>query len=285
MALAPEAVSLKTLLQHAELDIRAQAPGAIHRYETTLMGEPLAIELTSVELTARPDSALMIRAEAALDDKPVTVKLQGEPLATLLQHPTGPWPSLALEVRSDVIRLDANGSVTRPLEAKGFDVRYTLNGPDIDALLPLQGAWSLAGHYADQPDRHVFDELKVTVGKSDIDGRIVLHLDKPRPRLVAKLDAGQLHVDEILPNSAGETSTAADLDQPLDIGGLGAIDLDVELEIGRLEGLEKPVQDIRVSAQANARDLTLTWQRTVSVPGSWRAMPILPCRLTHLPGS
>jgi uncharacterized protein involved in outer membrane biogenesis len=257
MALAPQTVSLKTLLQHAELDVRAQAPSAIHRYETILMGEPLAIKISSVELTARPDNALMIRAEAALDDKPVTVKLQGEPLATLLQHPTGPWPSLALEVRSDVIQLDASGSVARPLETKGFDIRYTLNGPDIDALLPLQGAWSLAGHYADYPGRHVFDELKVTVGRSDIGGRIAIYQDGQRPRLVANLDAGQLHVDDMRQDTAGEATAATLLDQPLDIGGVDAVDLDIELRIRRLEGLEKPLQDIRASAQANARGLTL----------------------------
>jgi uncharacterized protein involved in outer membrane biogenesis len=256
-ALAPQAVSLKTLLQHARLDVRAQAPGAIHRYEAILMGEPFAIELSSVELTARPDSALMIRAEAALDDKPVTVKLQGEPLATLLQHPTGPWPSLALEVRGDDIRLDASGSVAHPLEAGGFDIKYVMSSPDIAALLPLQGAWSLTGHYADQPDRHVFDDLKITLGESDIGGRIVLHLDEPRPRLSANLNSGQLHVDEILPDNAGETSTAASLNQPLDVGGLGAIDLDIDVRIRRLEGLEKPVQNVLLTAHADGRSLTL----------------------------
>ncbi len=257
-ALTPQAVSLKTLLQHAKLDVRAQAhQGAIHRYETILMGEPLAIKLSSVELTARPDTALMIWAEATLDDKPVTVKLQGEPLAALLQHPTGPWQTLALEVRSDDIHLDATGSVAHPLEAEGFDVRYALNGPDIAALLPLQGAWSLAGHYADQPDRHVFDELNVTVSKSDIGGRIALHLDRPRPRLSANLNSGQLHVDEILPDNTGETSAAASLNQPLDIGGLGAIDLDVELRVRRLEGLAKPMQDILLAAHADSQTLTL----------------------------
>jgi uncharacterized protein involved in outer membrane biogenesis len=256
-ALAPKAGSLKTLLQHARLDIRAQAPGAIHRYETTLMGEPLAIKLASVELTARPDTALTIRAEATLDDKLVTVKLQGEPLATLLQHPTGPWPSLNLEVRGDVIQLDASGSVARPLEAEGFDVEYDLSGADLGDLLPLQGAWSLAGHYADLPDRHVFDELKLVLGRNDISGHIIYHQDGSRPRLVADLDAGQLHVNEILPDTAGETSTATGLDQPLDIGGLGSIDLDVEVRVRQLEGLEKPVQNVLLRVHANEQNLTL----------------------------
>jgi hypothetical protein len=160
-------------------------------------------------------------------------------------------------VRGDDIHLDASGSVARPLEAGGFDIKYVMSSPDIAALLPLQGALSLTGHYADQPDRHVFDDLKITLGKSDIGGRIVLHLDEPRPRLSANLNSGQLHVDEILPDNAGETSTAASLNQPLDVGGLGAIDLDIDVRIRRLEGLEKPMQDILLAAHADSQTLTL----------------------------
>jgi uncharacterized protein involved in outer membrane biogenesis len=256
-ALAPETVSLKTLLQHAELDIRAQAPGAIHRYATSLMGKPLDLVLSSIDATARPGTALTINAGATLNGRPVTVKLQGEPLAALVQRPTGPWQALKLEVRGDDIRLDATGSVTDPLEAEGFDISYTLSGPELAALLPLQGAWSLAGHYADQPDRHVIDELKVTLGRSDIGGRIVLHQGGQRPGLVANLDSGQLHLDEILPDTAGETPAIADLDQPLNIGGLGAVDLDVEVRVRQLEGMAMPVQNVLLSAHANGQNLTL----------------------------
>jgi uncharacterized protein involved in outer membrane biogenesis len=255
--LAPGAVSLKTLLQHAELDIRAQAPNAAHRYATTLMGRPLDLALSAVEATARPGTALTIRAEAALNAKPVTVHLQGEPLAALVQSPTGPWQKLALEVRGDDIRLDASGSVARPFEAEGFDVRYALSGADIDALLPLQGAWSLSGRYADGPDRSVFDELKVSLGRSDIGGRIVVYQGGQRPRLVANLDSDQLHLDDILPAKAGETTVAADWEQPLDMGGLGAVDLDVEVRVRRLEGLAKPMQDILLVAHASGESLIL----------------------------
>jgi uncharacterized protein involved in outer membrane biogenesis len=255
--LSPQAVSLKTLLQHAELDIRAQGADATYQYATNLMGRPLDLTVSSVEAMARPGNALTIRAEAALNDKPVTVKLRGEPLAALLQRPTGPWQALALEVRGEDIRLDASGSVALPFEAGGFDVNYALRGAELDALLPLQGAFSLSGHYADHPDHHLFDELKVTLGGSDIGGRVVVYQDGQQPRLVANLDAGRIHVDDILPVNAGETGTAAGWDQPLAIGGLGAVDLDVEIQVGRLEGLARPMQDIRLGAQASGQTLTL----------------------------
>ena len=160
-------------------------------------------------------------------------------------------------MRGADIRLDASGSVARPLEAEGFDVSYALNGPDINALLPLQGDWSLTGHYADQPDRHVFDNLKATLGNSDIGGRIVLHQDGQRPRLSANLDSGRLHVDDILPDTAGETPAATDLDRPLELGGIDAFDLDVEVRVRRLEGLARPVQDVLLITRTSEQQLTL----------------------------
>ena len=256
-ALASEAASLKTLLQHAELDIRAEAADAAYQYATQLMGRPLDLAVSSVEATARPGTALTIKAEATLNDKPVSVQLQGEPLAALLHRPIGPWQALALEVRGVDIRLDATGSVAEPFQAGGFDVSYALSGTELDTLLPLQGAFSLSGHYADHPDRHLFDELKVTLGSSDIGGRVAVYQEGPRSRLVANLNADRIHLDDILPVNAGETRATDAWDQPLAIGELGAVDLDLEVRVRQMEVMAKPIQDIRLDAQASGETLIL----------------------------
>lgn len=257
LALAPEPVGLETLLQHAELEVQAEASDSILSHTTDLMGDPLDLVLTSVRASARPGSALTVRGVAALNGKPHTVTLQGEPLTALAKRPAGPWQDLALEVRGDAIRLDARGSVARPLEAGGFDISYTLGGPDINVLLPLQGPWSLAGHYADRPDRHVFDALKVTLAGSDIGGRIVLHQGGLHPKLLANLDAGLINLDKFVPEYAAQPTDVDGLDRPLDLNGLAAIDLDVMLGIRRIEGLAKPVQDILLTAKAGRQRLVL----------------------------
>ena len=249
--------ALDTLLRHAGLDVRAKTPDAIYRYATSLAGNTNELRLSSIEITAQPGEALTLRARAALNDKPVTIKLRGESLAALAQRPAGPWQELALEVRGDDIRLDATGSMAHPLQAGGLDIRYALSGPDIGRLLPLRGAWSLAGHYADLSDRHVFDELKARVGRSDISGRIVFHQGGSRPGLVAKLDSGELHVDEILPRKAAETTASPDLSRPLEIDELAALDLDIEARIRRLEGLAKPVNNIMLTVHASEQNLML----------------------------
>jgi uncharacterized protein involved in outer membrane biogenesis len=248
---------LDTLLQHVSLEVHAQAPDAIYRYATSLAGNTNELRFSSVEITAQPGAALTLRGMAALNDRPVTVRLQGESLAALAQRPAGPWRDLALEVRGDDIRLDATGSVAHPLQARGFDIRYALSGPDIGRLLPLRGAWSLAGHYADPPNRHVFDELKARIGRSDINGRIVLHQGGPRPELVARLDSGRMHIDQILPGERADATAATGLDQPLDIAALAALDLDIEARVRRLEGVAKPVKNILLSVHASEQNLTL----------------------------
>ena len=254
---SPEAFSLKTLLQQAELDIHAQAPDSLYQYATSLMERPLDFTLSAVKATARPDTPLTITAEAALNGKPVAMRLQGEPLAALVQRPTGPWQTLALEIRGDDIHLDATGSVARPFETTGFDISYTLSGADINTLLPLQGAWSLSGQYADHPNRNAFDQLKVRLGRSDIAGRVLIYQDAQRPRLVANLNARRILLDEILPESNVKTAAEADWDQPLNISGMATFDLDVDARIQQLDGLAKPMRDIRLDAHADGQTLTL----------------------------
>ena len=255
--LAADAVSLQTLLQHAELDVHARAADTKLSYATTLMGRPLELAVFSVKANARPGDGLKISAEAALNGAPLTAKLRGEPLAELLQRTTGPWNELALELRGQGIRFDATGSVAEPFDAAGFDVSYTLNVTDIAALLPLRGALSLTGRYADHADRRVFDALEVTLGRSDVAGRVAIREDGQRFRLVAKLDSSRLHLDEALPLDETDSAATAGWDQPLHIGGLGAFDLAIELRVGRLEGLAKPLRDIRLGAQASDQTLTL----------------------------
>ena len=256
-ASSPEAVGLKTLLQKAELDIHAQAQDALYQYATSLMERPLDFTLSAVKATARPGTPLIITAEAALNGKPVAMRLQGEPLVALVQRPTGPWQTLALEIRGDDIHVDASGSVARPFETAGVDISYTLSGADISTLLPLQGAWSLSGQYADHPDRNAFEQLKLTLGRSDIAGRVLIYQDAQRPRLVANLNARRILLDEILPESNVQKAAEADRDQTFNIAGMATFDLDIDARIQQLGGMAKPVRDIRLDAHADAQTLTL----------------------------
>jgi uncharacterized protein involved in outer membrane biogenesis len=255
--LGPESVSVRTLLQHTELKIHAQTQKDSYAYTGTFLGQQLDLGVSSIEASARPGDALTVTAEGAVNDRPVRATLKAEPLAALVQRPTGPWRTLTLQLRGEDARLDAAGSVARPLEAEGFDVSFSASGANIATLLPLQGAWSINDRYSDQADHSVLDELKLTVGDSDIGGRVAAYPHGPRTRVVANLQATRLDLDDILPTGAGNTLDAGAFDQRLDVGGLSRIDLDADIRIQRLEGLAKPMQDIRLEAHADEQRLAL----------------------------
>jgi uncharacterized protein involved in outer membrane biogenesis len=251
-------VTPASLLQHARVDARVAATDSIYRYSTDLMGQPLGIALTSLQATARAGEAIEFSASATLNDRPVNATLRGESLASLLLNPEGPWQNLALEVRGDVLRIDATGSVSQPLQLEGFDVSYTLGGRNIGDLLPLQGSWSASGHYtSQQAGRHLFDDLQLSLGRSDLRGRVALHKAAPRSRLIASLGSDRLHIDDFRQQGSPETTLSGQLDQPLDIGGLTALDLDIEARVRHLDGLEEPVQDVVLTATAGPERLTL----------------------------
>lgn len=257
-ALERAGLSLRTLLKHTEFEAGAEPTDGEYLYATTLAeDQPLTLSLSRVEASVGPDSPISIRAEAAVNEAPLHLQLRGESLAALLQQPTGPWQGLEAELRGADLQLDASGSVARPLEAAGFDIRYALSGSDLSALLPLRGAFSLSGRYLDQPGRRLIDELQIRLGNSDLNGRVVMQDDGPRPKITARLESRRWQLDELLPTDAAATSDPLDFDRLLELGELGNRDLDVELRVQRLNGLDMPVADVLLSARSRGPSLEL----------------------------
>jgi hypothetical protein len=246
-------------VQHADVGLQAQAPDELLHYQAAIIGHSLDMELIGLEASARPGEAVQVSAKAILDDKLVQVNLQAEPLAELLQRPAGPWQDLALEVQGGDISLQASGSVERPFEASGFDIDYALRGADIDALLPLfdlvlplEGAYSLTGHFADLPDRVVFDELKITSGSSDIGGRISVYHGEQRARVIANLDSEQIYLRELLPVSETEAAPKTERrmipDYKLPIERMREIDGELHFKGKRLRTAAGDLGDINFTA-------------------------------------
>jgi hypothetical protein len=177
----------------------------------------------------------------------------------LLQRPTGPWRDLAAEVRGGDIRFQASGSVDRPFEARGIDVDYKLSGAEIDKLLPLfdlilplEGPYSLSGHFYDLPDRVVFDELKINAGMSDIGGRISVYQGEQRPKVVAHLNSQQIYLNKLLPVSETEAVPEAERrvipDYKLPIESMREIDGELEFKGKRLRTAAGDLGDISFRA-------------------------------------
>ena len=256
-ALEPAGLSVRTLLKHTELDLRAKGGEARILYSGKVMDRPLSISLSSLEASIQPDVPVTLQADGMINQRVVRMLLRGQSLAELVQQPSGPWQGLAFELRGDGMRLDASGSVERPLEAGGFDIGYALSGDELYALLPLRGAYSLSGRYRDQAGSHLIEDMEARLGASDINGRIAVHQDDAGPRVVARLESSRLRLDDLSPADSGQGSGKADLDQPLELAGLAGMGLDAEIRVRTLEGLDVDVQDVLLTARTRGQDLSL----------------------------
>ena len=178
-ALTGNSFSILDLARRAELNLTARPLQGKLRLSRNLIGHTIDIDFTGFQAGVEPGRALQVDAMALIDNNPIRASLEAEPLAVLLRHPAGPWQNLALEMRNDTFRFEAIGGLERPLEGRGFDFRYALQGAEVNELLPvfnlilpIEGTYSLTGRFADQPDRLVFDKLKIKSGNNDICSRL-----------------------------------------------------------------------------------------------------------------
>nr|WP_294556367.1 AsmA family protein [uncultured Rhodopila sp.] len=107
-------------------------------YRDDRTGKLTTLGLADLEATeAAPDAPLHVDAEAAYNGTAFTLAADTGPLTRLQDSAaTSPWPvKLALSVAG--AKLAAEGAVTQPLQAKGYDLAVSGSIPDLSALTPL----------------------------------------------------------------------------------------------------------------------------------------------------
>ena len=202
-------LDLAALLQRARLDFKVTASEGGLRYSDYLVGRTATIEISEIEGRARPGGRLAVTGKATLNQAPITLSVEVDPLSELAQHPEGPW-NIGLEVLGSVTRFTAQGRVGQPLKFRGFDVDYELAGTDIDALLPLfdlllpfEGPYEIKGHILDHPDATEFSDIAAKTAKTTITGSLVVHYEQERPRIVAHLSSERLYIPDLIPLTSG----------------------------------------------------------------------------------
>jgi hypothetical protein len=128
--------------------------------------------------------------------------------------------------------------------------------------LPGAGPYELGASIRFNLDEYLeVGDLTGHIGASDIHGHLQWDMSASPPAIKVRLDSQQMDVGDM---GMGDTLTCnADQGhteywaQPLDIGILGTIDLDVEAQIQWLNGLAKPAQDIVLTAYADRQRLRL----------------------------
>ena len=200
---------------------------------------------------------LDIRSEG-LDD-PMTIGVSGDingqafqvdgkfgSLNTLIKG--GKPFQVSFKMTAPGVSLEAQGSIGKPLEARGLSLNLAVDGKDLGPLakaagidLPKIPPFKLSATVTDPKGGYGFENLEAKMGGSDINGRLSVTLGGvPRPKIVAELNSTLIDVDALLPPSPSpEPDNKGDGKRvfpgdPLPLDGLKAVDARGRLRAKRL---------------------------------------------------
>jgi uncharacterized protein involved in outer membrane biogenesis len=273
----------RELLQHADLKLVAE--DVEFNYQRQADAMPIPVKVTFAEATTSRGEPIKVRFDGTFRQVPIKMNFTGDTLANLM---TGAktWP-LDLDLQAADTMLTIKGVATQPLRGEGFDAEFSLRGKELNALgplfatkLPEFGPYELTGHFTNGGGMHHVSPLRFSVDGHGAEGEIKLLTAESRPRIVARLDAGRIDLDQLAAKLNKETGVkpraAAEggliipnltipsawlekfnlelnanvpdvLTESVDVGDL---DIKVSVENGRLD---MPVQAILFGGRASGR--------------------------------
>lgn len=232
----------------------------IDNLEATVDGE-LGLDGRTVDLSFRadaPDAGLVATMLTLQDlpDRPVSV-------GGRIEREDDEFRITDLEARIGLLELAADGTLSMDPLSNDSDFRFSINGPELRrvgvpfgvSVLPAR-EFSLAGEVNGVPSGFVIENVIARVGENDISGRFAADLSD-KSELTGTVSATFLDLKTPM-----EESTAEDLaeapeddrefllsDDPLPIDWLDAMNVDVDLEFGRLILSQAEMQDFDIGVR------------------------------------
>ena len=175
-----------------------------------------------------------------------TYQLSGQ-LDASVGKDKGRW-RLDLSLATEDVKLKASGSTVRPFDTGGLDVGFSIEGERVESLLPLihltiplQGKYRGSGKLVEHKDHYEFDQLKLQVGETGIEGRLAIYHKQPRSRIVAEFTANELHMQNLQlvskdPEQGAESESGKRLipDYTFPTALLDKADMNVSLRVDRV---------------------------------------------------
>jgi hypothetical protein len=195
-----------------------------------------------------------VELDAAFREQPFTVKGRIGRILDLIAK-SADWP-LDVVATTDGATATAKGAIdwSAPLPALDLALKAELKhaagvaklaGTPLDLPMPA----TLTAKFTSSKGEQVADPLKLTLGKSAIEGRASLRTDGPRPFLRAKLSSPD--VDLTRANGAKREPRGGRVfsEAPFPLEGLRRLDADAELAVGRLVLPNKlPLETVKARA-------------------------------------
>ena len=147
----------------------------------TLKDERLHLDYEGDVSAAGPDMPQPLRIEGSgtLNQHAVTFHLKGDALPSVVRDK--PY-AFEFDERSSGTQVTLHGSLPRAFDLRVVDAKFDASGADLRDLyylvgvsLPNTGTFHLQGRLARRGNETLFDDLKVTSGQSDAQGRVSLN--------------------------------------------------------------------------------------------------------------
>ncbi len=196
-----------------------------------------------------------------------------------LRDARAPWPmTIDFEFLGTALHVD--GAVIREPGAEGIDVRFGIGTEDLgqverllETKLPQVGAMGLSGRLQASASRVSLTELRGVMGRTTLEGFLRVDTAAGKPRIAGELMVPTLDLRPFLGMKPEETQeeprslldTYRELErQTFSLRGLGAVDADVTLGVGRWLSLPGDVRDARVTVQLEQGKLHAPVQATIA---------------------
>ncbi|MBV9697832.1 MAG: hypothetical protein JO005_12965, partial [Gammaproteobacteria bacterium] len=197
-------------------------------------------EVSAGDAGTGPAAPLRVTAAGTLNERPVTLRIEGEPLATA--DPGRPW-HFTLAERSGEARLDAQGYFRRPFDFREVEGQFQAAGPTlrdsyylIGLKLPATDAFSAAGRFIRHDLLFSYRDLHVRAGESDLAGTLEVDASSGQPHTSGELQSGRLRLADL--GKHPRAPSAGIPDTPVPVAGLRKSELRIGyraqvLELGR----------------------------------------------------
>ena len=255
--------TLNNMLEHAAVTLQIR-PAKLH-YTADIIDQTVDVEIESAEFIARKDSPLTGNFSGKLQGTAFNAEISTTNLRRIQQ--ADKYLPVRLNLQTADVQLKAEGVIERPIENKEFELQYDLSGKDIEGLdplfdfvVPLRGAFRARGLITARGNRLTYKE-DMRIGKSDLKADITVLRDPPRPKIMGRISASQIHLDDIDLFDADKTTaetrdeTRVIPDYTIPVAVLLAVDLDLDIEIDRIEAGLGDLGDFgELAAKVNLKD-------------------------------
>jgi AsmA family protein len=213
-----------------------------------------ALFLDRLDLRAKDAaSPLTIDLAAAYDGKAFTLTGTVGPLGELMAPPR-PYP-VTLTFKAGGATLEAAGTIAKPMEAAGLDIKVSAKGQEVaevarlaDKSVPALGPFTVKGQVTGSLQALSVGGIDASFGKSKLAGNVVVGLGGPRPKLKAQLTSALLDLAELLPKEKTTPTRGASQQKtpgpgqdnrmfpadPLPLSSLRSADAELDLKLDTL---------------------------------------------------